>query len=50
MEELIWKVSDGLYIGNYKSSTSKSLLQEHNITHILCVANEITNLHQNVMI
>lgn len=31
------KISEGLYLGNYKAASDKDMLQTHGITHILKV-------------
>jgi hypothetical protein len=47
MEEIFIKIIDNLYIGDNKSSMSKSLLQDKNIKHILCVGKEMENFFKN---
>ncbi len=42
--EICVKITDKIYLGNYKTSISKVTLNHHKITHILCVANEIKPL------
>jgi len=46
-KEICIKILDNLYIGDYKSSISKTYLQNKNITHILCVGKEMENFFQN---
>lgn len=41
MEEICVKIIDGLYLGNYKTSMSKTTLTNKNISHILCVGHEM---------
>jgi protein-tyrosine phosphatase len=44
MEEIIYKILDGVFLGNFKTSTSKTTLGNYNISHILCVGHEMENL------
>jgi protein-tyrosine phosphatase len=46
MEEICVKVLEKLYIGSYKTAMSKTTLKSNKITHILCVGNEMENLHK----
>jgi hypothetical protein len=50
MEEVCIKITDGVFIGNYKTSMSKTTLSNNNITHILCVGHEMENFWKDVII
>jgi hypothetical protein len=47
MEELCIKILDGLFIGDYKTSMSKTTLGNNNITSILCVGNDMQNIFES---
>lgn len=44
MEEICVKIVDGVYLGSYKTSMSRTTLSARNISHILCVGSEMENI------
>lgn len=48
MEEICVKILDGLYIGTYKTSMSKTTLNSNSITHILCIGHEMESILKDV--
>jgi protein-tyrosine phosphatase len=47
MEEICIKILDNIYIGTYKTSMSKTTLNNNNIKSILCVGNDMQNIFAN---
>ena len=48
-DEICVKILDNLYLGNVKTSMSKTTLQKYGITHILSVGYELKIFFKNVI-
>ena len=46
---ICFKIIDNLYIGNFKTSMSKTLLNKNKITHILSVGYELKQFFKDVI-
>ena len=47
MEEICVKIIDGVFLGSYKTSMSKTTLSANNISYVLCVGNEMETIFKD---